>query len=146
MKKLFCFVWMLFLLGCSGKSLETALVIATVNGEVDFKVELAQTEEELANGLMYRKYLPEKSGMLFLFPQESTTIGMWMKNTLIPLDMIFFDANGKVVDIVINALPCEQKDCPTYKSDRKVSTVLELNAGTIERYGIRLGDVFRFKD
>lgn len=146
MKKLFCLFWMVFFLGCSGKSGETTLVIATVNGEVDFKVELAQTKEELAKGLMNRKYLPEQSGMLFLFPQSSTGVGMWMKNTLIPLDMIFFDAGGKVVDIVSNALPCEQVPCPTYESDRKVASVLELNAGMIERYGISLGDVFRLKD
>lgn len=102
---------------------------------VFFDVEIAQTSEERAKGLMFRESMPENYGMLFVFDDDAPR-SFWMKNTLIPLDMIFIDGNMTVVDVK-NAVPCKEDPCSTYSAHGKF--VLEINAGLAEKNGIRAG-------
>jgi uncharacterized protein len=104
-----------------------------------FSIEIADTPEERQLGLMYRKQLPELSGMLFVF-QQSGQYNFWMKNTLIPLDMIWIDAQNKIIDIK-QATPCTADPCPTYNPQWFSSYVLELNNWISEKYGIKIGDI-----
>ena len=102
---------------------------------VSFDVEIAQTSEERAKGLMFRESMPENYGMLFVF-DDDVPRSFWMKNTLIPLDMIFIDGNMTVVDVK-NAVPCKEDPCSTYSAHGKY--VLEINAGLAEKYGVKAG-------
>lgn len=103
-----------------------------------FSIEIADTPEERQLGLMYRKQLPELSGMLFVF-QQPGQYNFWMKNTLIPLDMIWIDNQNKIIDIK-QATPCTADPCPTYNPQWASSYVLELNSWISEKYGIKIGD------
>jgi uncharacterized membrane protein (UPF0127 family) len=113
-----------------------SLEIVTKSGVQVFSVEMATTEEEKTTGLMYRKELPDGRGMLFDFspPQE---VSMWMKNTFIPLDMIFIRADGRILRIAENTEPQSTKIIP---SGGLAKGVLEVIAGTAKKYGIKPGD------
>ena len=106
-------------------------------GERTFRLEVALTQDQLYRGLMYRTHLPEGQGMLFPFAPPRT-VSFWMKNTLIPLDMIFI-RRGKVVHIVHNVPPCKSDPCPGYSSVVPVDQVVELPAGTARGCGIDVG-------
>jgi uncharacterized protein len=112
------------------------LMLKTDTGDYPYTVELATTDIERARGLMFRRILPETHGMLFVYdpPQE---IGMWMRNTYIPLDMVFIDAGGRVHRIETHTEPFSTTIIP---SDGAVAAVLELNAGETEKIGLRPGD------
>lgn len=101
-----------------------------------FSVELALTPQQQAQGLMNRTSMDEKAGMLFLFAVEDEK-GFWMKNTLIPLDMIFIREDGTISKIHDSAQP---HDLTSVKSDGPVLAVLELNGGTAKKLGILAGD------
>ncbi|MGV7216816.1 DUF192 domain-containing protein [Bradyrhizobium sp. UFLA05-112] len=112
------------------------LEIATRNGVQVFSVEMATTEQEKTTGLMYRKELADGKGMLFDFsPEQEVT--MWMKNTYISLDMIFIGADGRILRIAENTEPLSTKIIPSRGLAR---AVLEVPAGTAQKYGIRPGD------
>ena len=111
----------------------------TLNGH-SFTVEIAATPAEQEHGLMDRTSMPAGHGMLFVFP-DSQPRTFWMKNTLIPLDMLFFDANRHLVAIQANAQPCKADPCQLYPSDAPARYVLELNAGTAAKFGLRKGAV-----
>lgn len=115
---------------------EEPLEIATKSGVRTFAVEMARTEEEKATGLMYRKELPDGRGMLFDFSPEQP-ISMWMKNTFVPLDMIFIRSDGRILRIAENTEPQSTKIIP---SGGPAKAVLEVVAGTARRYGIAPGD------
>lgn len=102
-------------------------------------VEVPDDSEESMRGLMFRIHLPWNAGMLFPYANEEPRT-FWMKNTLIPLDMIFVDSSSKIVEIKENVPPCEQEECPTYPSIEPAQYVLEVNAGFVKEKGIRLGD------
>jgi uncharacterized membrane protein (UPF0127 family) len=112
------------------------LVLKTTTGDHNFTIEVATTDQERALGLMFRRSLPENSGMLFIYdpPQPAT---MWMKNTLIPLDMVFISAEGKVHRIESNTEPFSTTVIP---SEGEVVGVLELNAGEADKIGLKRGD------
>jgi uncharacterized protein len=112
------------------------LVLKTATGDHSFNIEVMVSEEERALGLMFRRSLPENSGMLFLYdpPQPAT---MWMKNTLIPLDMVFISADARVHRIESHAEPFSTTLIP---SDGDVMGVLELNAGEAGKIGLKRGD------
>lgn len=112
------------------------LEIATKTGVQVFSVEVATTEEEKRTGLMYRKELPDGRGMLFDFSPEQE-VSMWMKNTFIPLDMIFIRADGRILRIAEDTVPQSTKIIP---SRGLAKGVLEVIAGTAKKYGIAPGD------
>ena len=112
------------------------LEIASKKGVHVFAVELASTAEEQAKGLMFRRELPEGQGMLFDFHREQPT-SFWMKNTYIPLDMIFIRGDGRILRIAENTVPLSEA---LVSSGGPVRAVLELNAGTARKLGITPGD------
>jgi uncharacterized membrane protein (UPF0127 family) len=112
------------------------LTIATAKGKVSFSVEVMRTDEERARGLMNRAYLPADRGMLFDFKQPQIA-SMWMKNTLIPLDMLFIRKDGTIANIAENTEPHSLR---TVSAIEPVLGVLELNGGTAARLGIAPGD------
>src|SRR5918995_173282 len=102
-------------------------------------VEVPDDREEFARGLMFRTHLPWNAGMLFAFYEEEPR-RFWMKNTLIPLDMIFVDSSSKIIDIKENVPPCKQEECPTYPSKEPAQYVLEVNAGFVQEKEVKIGD------
>jgi uncharacterized membrane protein (UPF0127 family) len=112
------------------------LEIVTRNGVQVFSVEMATTEEEKQTGLMYRKELADGKGMLFDFKPEQE-VSMWMKNTYVSLDMIFIRADGRILRIAENTEPLSTK---IISSQGPARAVLEVVAGTAQKYGIRPGD------
>jgi uncharacterized membrane protein (UPF0127 family) len=115
--------------------LET-LRFKTASGDHAFSVEVMRTDAERAKGLMYRRFMPVDRGMLFDFKVEQPVM-MWMKNTYLPLDMVFMSRDGVVVNIAENTEPLSERiiasGAPTY-------AVLELNAGVARGIGLKVGD------
>jgi hypothetical protein len=107
-------------------------------------LEIANTDELRAQGLMYRDHLAPDAGMLFFFPSDGF-YAFWMKNTRIPLDMIWIDANRRVVDVRIEALPCKADPCPSYPPKGNARYVLEVAGGVARQHGLKAGDVLRFE-
>lgn len=116
---------------------KSTLVIDTDKGPQRFSVEVATTQQQQEQGLMFRQSLPADAGMLFDFGTTQPA-AFWMKNTLIPLDMLFIAADGHIADIHERAVPLSEA---TIYSKVPVRAVLELNGGTVSRLGIHLGDV-----
>ena len=113
-----------------------SLEIVSKSGVHVFSVEMATTEQERETGLMYRKELAEGRGMLFDFsPQQQ--VSMWMKNTFISLDMIFIRADGRILRIAESTEPLSTK---IISSGGLAKGVLEVIAGTAQKYGIQPGD------
>ncbi|MGD9920733.1 MAG: DUF192 domain-containing protein [Pseudorhodoplanes sp.] len=115
---------------------ETTLEIVTKDGVHVFSVEMARTDEERQKGLMFRKELPEGKGMLFDFKPDQD-VSMWMRNTYIPLDMLFINGDGTIRRIAENTVPLSEK---TIASGGPVRGVLEVIGGTTKKLGIRAGD------
>lgn len=107
------------------------------------ELELAVTQQEVADGLMYRPSLPEKRGMLFIFDADRYP-SFWMKNTLIPLDLVFIDSAGTVVDVVANVPPCAADPCPTYSPRKPARAVLEVVAGAAAAHAVETGAAITF--
>jgi uncharacterized membrane protein (UPF0127 family) len=110
----------------------------------NFGVEIAGTQQEQALGLMFRDEMPADQGMLFIFPNEAPR-SFWMKNTRIPLDIMYFDKNLKLVSISADTQPCRVNRCPGYPSIKPAMYVLELNAGKASELGVELGDRLTLK-
>jgi uncharacterized membrane protein (UPF0127 family) len=113
-----------------------SLEIVSKTGVHSFTVEIADTEAAREKGLMFRKSLPEGTGMLFDFKQEQP-VAFWMRNTYVPLDMLFIKADGRILRIAENATPLSEKTIP---SGGPVLAVLEVVAGTARKLGIAPGD------
>jgi uncharacterized membrane protein (UPF0127 family) len=115
------------------------LDVVTHQGVRHFTVEVADTEASRDRGLMFRKSLKAARGMLFDFhtPQP---VAFWMKNTLIPLDMLFIDADGRVISIARNAVPLSEAQIP---SGGDIVEVLELRGGRAAEIGVKTGDLVR---
>ena len=107
-----------------------------VGGKATFNIEIAETDEERALGLMGRESLPSNFGMWFVFPQMVQE-RFWMKNTLVPLDIIYVDENMNVVHIIQNTVP---ESTELLSSPVSFRYVLEVEAGNVEKYGIKVGD------
>jgi uncharacterized protein len=118
--------------------LET-LQFVTRTGKHGFAVEVMRTPEQQGRGLMYRRYMPDDRGMLFAFGRNQV-VTMWMKNTYIPLDMVFISRNGKVVTIAYSTEPLSEK---TISSGAPAWAVVELNAGAAANIGLAIGDTVR---
>jgi uncharacterized protein len=104
-----------------------------------FTIEIAEDEPSREHGLMDRTGMKDDHGMLFIFEDDAPR-AFWMKNTKIPLDMIFLNADRKVVSVTHNAEPCVTERCPAYSSGAPARYVLELNAGQAARLGLTSGD------
>lgn len=121
--------------GAAAQALEK-LEITTSTGVHTFSVELATNDAERERGLMYRRFMPPDRGMLFDFKQEAPVM-FWMKNTYIPLDMIFISRAGIVTHIVADAEPLSETLIP---SDGPCYGVLEVNAGVAAEISLQTGD------
>ncbi len=115
---------------------DSEVAIVSGSGEHRFEVEVARTAEEQARGLMHRRELAADAGMLFDYGRPRN-VAMWMRNTHIPLDMIFIGADWRITRIVERTVPFS---LATVASEGPVRAVLEVNAGTASRLGIRPGD------
>ncbi len=112
------------------------LSIKTASGTYQFKVELALDGPSQAKGLMFRRTMPADHGMLFIYAPERP-ISMWMKNTILSLDMLFVKRDGTIAKIFERTEPFSER---ILSSGQPVYGVLELNAGSVERWGIKTGD------
>ena len=117
------------------------LHISSKLGKFEFNVELAVTERQQSLGLMYRRNMPSIAGMLFDY-KVPKTITMWMKNTFIPLDMIFIAPDGRVIRIVERTIPFSET---IITSNKKARAVLEVNSGTASKLGLKIGDRIKHK-
>lgn len=108
-----------------------------------FSIEVVDTPSTREKGLMNRSHLADDSGMLFIFDSEQI-YPFWMKNTLIPLDMIWLDKDKKVVFIFNNAVPCEGDPCPIINPNIAAKYVVELNSGTAKNKNIYFGQLADF--
>ena len=139
-------VWLLLVLLCAAiarpaaAGAPEALVIETASGPRVFAVEVATTPAERARGLMFRERLAPDAGMLFFYAVDQP-VSMWMKNTLIPLDMLFIARDGRILKIAERTVPLSTV---VIASDGDVAAVLELNGGTADRVGLRPGDRVRY--
>lgn len=121
----------------------SSAVIATAAGDVVFHVEVADTESERERGLMERTRLPDDAGMAFLF-DGATTASFWMKDTLLPLSIAFWDADGRIVGL-LDMQPCTTVQCPTYNPGVPYVGALEVNLGAFASNGVAVGDVLRLE-
>lgn len=116
-------------------------ILEGAEGAVLLDAEIADSPEKQQQGLMNRTSLPECSGMVFVFFEE-TTGSFWMKDTLIPLSIAFFDVDGKIVRI-LDMEPCEADPCPVYDPQASYVGALEVNQGAFDKWGIEEGDSIR---
>lgn len=108
------------------------------DGDHCITAEIAATPASRMKGLMYRKSLPDSHGMLFVYPR-SDYLGFWMKNTKIPLDIVWLGRNKRIVHIVRDAQPCTSEPCSTYFAPGKAAYVLELAAGMSRKWKLEIG-------
>jgi uncharacterized membrane protein (UPF0127 family) len=134
------FIITLLLSGCVKKEI---VEIQTMEKNISIKVEVADTDLKRERGLMFRKKLGENDGMLFVFDDEKY-VTFWMKNTLIPLDIIFISSNGTINEIKENVQPCLADPCELYPSVNPSKYVLEVNANFSKKNGISVGDSVKF--
>jgi uncharacterized membrane protein (UPF0127 family) len=128
---------LLFVQGAAAQTFpKRELVIGSSGGPRHFTVEVATTDEQRERGLMFRQDMAPDAGMLFLYPAPRE-ITMWMENTVLPLDMIFFGSDGKIIRIAERTVPFSTA---VIASEGDARGVVEVNGGTAERLGIRVGD------
>ena len=103
-----------------------------------YTVEVARTPEELTQGLMFRESLPAKSGMIFVF-SDAAPHQFWMKNTMIPLDIVWLDGSGRVLFVSANTPPCRADPCPNYGPEVPAANVLEIAGGMAAKEKVTVG-------
>jgi uncharacterized membrane protein (UPF0127 family) len=135
MKKIWLILVLLLLVACES---EDIVLIDNGNEKIKIKVEIADSAEERSYGLMFKEFLDENSGMLFVFDDENYR-NFWMKNTLISLDIIFISEDLEIVDIKY-AVPCLEDPCVSYKSSKPAKYVLEVNGDFTIENDVGLGD------
>jgi uncharacterized protein len=115
---------------------KSELTVDTASGKQHFGIEEAKTSQQMMQGLMYRRSMPADAGMLFEYDHPQP-VSFWMKNTLIPLDMLFVDQRGRIINIHERAVPGSLEPIAAAAPAR---AVIELNGGTAARLGIKPGD------
>jgi uncharacterized protein len=140
MRLLACAILTFLCAGCGGDGGSRA-IIETDAGNVVVQLEVAETAAEREHGLMGRKELDGDSGMAFVFPDD-TTAPFWMKDTLIPLSIAFYDDAGRIVRI-LDMQPCRRDPCPLYNPHAFYRGALEVNLGAFRRWGVQVGDRLR---
>jgi hypothetical protein len=116
-----------------------SVLVRTARGEVELAVEIADTPEKRALGLMHREDLAPYDGMAFIWA-EPTQATFWMKDTLTPLSIAFWDERGRIVSIV-RMEPCRTEDCPSYEAPGPILGAIEVEQGRFGREGIEVGDL-----
>lgn len=134
MKKL-----LISLLACAGILGAGNRFVTVYIHDKPFQAEIADTPEKHARGLMFRRCLKDGYGMLFVFPDDEVR-SFWMKNTLIPLDMIFLNGDKQVVDLFASVPPCRRDPCPSYTSALPARYVLEIAGGLAKKLKLEIGD------
>ena len=117
--------------------------ITTTTGTIKLAVEIARTDEQRQLGLMNRRSLGAKAGMIFQYDSPSEG-GFWMKNTLIPLDIAFYNVRGRIVRI-LRMEPCKRDPCKIYSPEAAYRGALEVNAGSFARWKVKRGDLIRVR-
>jgi uncharacterized membrane protein (UPF0127 family) len=130
----------LFLTACDSSKGPKVVIKNAQGKETKITVEIADTPEAREKGLMFREEMPENHGMLFLMPEESIQV-FWMKNTPLPLDMLFIDRDWKIVGTIENATPYSTDQLSINKPS---IYILEVNGGFCSRHGINKGDSVEF--
>lgn len=105
---------------------------------LEVSIEIARTRAERERGLMYKTSLGEMQGMLFVYPDEQPR-KVWMKNTLIPLDVLFLAADGRIVSVLENLPPCIEEPCQIYNSEISAKYMLEFNADFFNLHNLKIG-------
>jgi uncharacterized protein len=138
-----CFVCIVVLAGCGGGSGATKAQVVLTHGSTETRVavEVADSPSERERGLMGRSSLPADAGMLFVWDEDHRG-AFWMKDTLIPLSIAFYDADGRILRI-LDMTPCKEDPCPLYDPKVSYRGALEANEGAFERWGISVGDRLR---
>ncbi|MCU0237687.1 MAG: DUF192 domain-containing protein [Acidobacteria bacterium] len=139
MKKTLLFLMALAHCRCAAAGGAPARFMTIFVQDKPFRVEIADTPEKHALGLMHRRLLKSDYGMLFIFADEEVR-SFWMKDTLIPLDMIFINSDHQVVDLVHEVPPCPGDPCPSYTSAYPARFVLEIAGGTAKKLKLVPGD------
>src|SRR5438105_1482178 len=121
-----------------GATVTSPVLTVTYPNGTRIQVELADTNEKRALGLMFREQLPNDRGMLFVFSEPGQWV-FWMKNTTIPLDIVWLDRHKKIVDLVENIPGCRGDPCLQYQPAQQASYVLELAAGAVKREKLAKG-------
>ena len=129
-----------FLYACASASVPQVVLHPQKGEPIRVSVEIADTLQKRSFGLMYRRDLPESHGMLFLFPREEP-LSFWMKNTPLPLDIVFLNTAHTIVSIAQNTTPFSEKPLP---SASPAQFVLEVNGGFCQRHGVTVGDQVEF--
>jgi uncharacterized membrane protein (UPF0127 family) len=140
--RLLALALLLFVAGCGGAG-QPSVSIHTADGEITVRVEVADNRGERERGLMGRRELADDAGMVFVFPTDSTS-AFWMKDTLIPLSIAFYDESGRIVRI-LDMQPCRRDPCALYDPGASYRGALEVNRGAFDRWGVREGDVLRLE-
>lgn len=128
--------------GCRATTQDKYVKILFPDGD-SIRAELAVSDKERQRGLMFREFLGEDQGMLFVFEEEAF-YSFWMKNTRIPLDIIWLDKSKRIVHMETDVPPCRKEPCPSYGPRLPALYVLELKAGSVEARGLRLFDKIEF--
>ncbi len=137
----FVFSILTFVLSACAQGPRIEIVGADGAPRTAISVEIADTPSSREYGLMFRKQMNEDAGMIFIFKEQEHQ-QFWMKNTIIPLDMIFADSNGKIIGIVRKAEPFSEA---LDSVDGDSQYVLEVNGGFCERHGVKPGDILHFE-
>ena len=127
---------------CQDRGRDRFIKVFFRNGK-SVTAELAVSDEERARGLMFREKILPDQGMLFVFDREDLH-SFWMKNTLVPLDMLWLDSQRRVIHIAAHVPPCREEPCPSYGPESPARYVLELRAGGAAANGIKTGDQLQF--
>ena len=135
-KMLFKFLILIMFISANVSAEKKELVIDTLGNKVIFTVDIAETRKERKKGLMFKKELKSTDGMLFIFP-NSQIVNIWMKNTLIPLDIIYISEDRTITQIIKNAVP---KKKTIHSSKEFTKYVLEINAGQAIKHNIKVGN------
>jgi uncharacterized membrane protein (UPF0127 family) len=118
--------------------------IRTNSGTIELEdLQVARTPEARAEGLMGRTSLPQDGGMVFLF-DGATTASFWMKDTLIPLSILFWQDDGRIIDI-LDMRPCRTEQCPVYQASAPYVGAIEMNRGAFDRLGVEVGDTLEYR-
>jgi uncharacterized protein len=140
------FSWALLTVAAASSQAEDGLIPIQLPGGVIIRAEVANTMKKRAEGLMYREHLPKDRGMLFTFDQAQPWV-FWMKNTKIPLDIIWMNDKKQIIHIARNVPICTRTDdsCPQYQPNDPAMYVLELGGGEADRLKLEKGSRLQFK-